>query len=420
MRSPLSRTVGRSTELQATPTDLCSAFLGCLEWATDVYIGVAWARSGWPIKELASRRSLKVHAVVGRSFDMTVPDAIEALYRLGNDTWVWDKSDPLFHPKLYLFHHAERVEAIIGSANLTNAAFLSNAECAVHLVLSLQEQGRWMNAWKSWRADATKVTDRWLAEYRKTWCPPSSGHLKKLAEHEDISNRRKVENSPSVSTPEVLAATWPVYESMLLHAAKRGEHNWLADDEKGYRAALRELRPVVAGDLPPAQSVEFSMLVGRKNKHSSIDYGWFGQLTGSGKALSGLASNKRLRRDLNAMLGELKMMNMSDDAGNEAIAKRIWERVCREDGLSVGVASRLLTLTRPERFFSVNGGSLNGLARALEVSKASMKTWEGYSDTLNRLWNSPWFRSAPPRARLSREMWDARVALIDVLVYQHK
>lgn len=410
---------GPAACLLSTPKELQAAFLGCLGWATDVYIGAAWARPGWPIEELAAR-GVRVHAVVGLSFDMTVPDAIESLNGLGGDTWVRESTGPLFHPKLYLFRGEGRVEAIVGSANLTNAAFLSNSECGVRLALSKQEQRRWMSPWEGWRDEATRVTDRWLEQYRRTWRPPAQGPMKQMAEEEDLVGRRTVVNAPRVSSPEVLAASWPVYEAMLLRAAKRGEQNWLADDQKGYRAAIRELRPVAAGDLPPSGSREYRMLVGDKLADTAVDHGWLGHITGSGKAISKLGKHPLLRKELNAHLRGLRLTSMDDALANEQAARRVWERVCEEDGLSHGVATRLLALNRPERFFSVNARSVRGLAGALDVSMSSLQSWEGYSASLRRLWDSPWFKSPPPANRLSRELWDARVAIIDALVYQHK
>ncbi|MBX3315762.1 MAG: phospholipase D family protein [Phycisphaeraceae bacterium] len=407
-----------ATRLLSTPKDLQVAFLACLGWAEDVYIGTAWARPGWAILELAARHS-RVHAVVGLSFQMTDPDALASLAAIGNDTWVSERDTPLFHSKFYLFRSRERTEAIVGSANLTNAAFLSNVECALHVKLSAQESRSWIEVWEGWRNDSTKVTAQWLASYRESWNPPTQGPLRKLADAEDLAGRGSVRNAPGIATPEILAASWPTYERILLRAAIRGTENWLADDQLGYRAALRELRQVASGPLPPAGSVEFQMIVGRKSKRTPVDHGWLGHFQGSGLAQSKLGQDAHLRRDLNALLRLLRGTSMRDDVANEQAAKRIWERVCQEHGLSHAVATRLLTLTRPERFFSVNGKSDRGVANAFDVSMSSLKSWDGYSKALRRLWSSPWFRSAPPSDPLSRELWDARVALIDALVYEH-
>ena len=84
----------------------------------------------------------------------------------------------------------------------------------------------------------------------------------------------------------------------------------------------------------------------------------------------------------------------------------------------MGSATRLLTVYRPDRFFSLNTASVTGIANLIGMRKSRLTTWEGYSEVLKRLWSTPWFQDSPPAKVGSRELWDARVALIDVFVYE--
>src|SRR2546427_4438275 len=51
----------------------------------------------------------------------------------GQVRWGRTPSQGIFHPKVFLFHHGERITALVGSANLTQGGFLRNVEAIVRL-----------------------------------------------------------------------------------------------------------------------------------------------------------------------------------------------------------------------------------------------------------------------------------------------
>ncbi|HLN04566.1 MAG TPA: hypothetical protein VK335_35090 [Bryobacteraceae bacterium] len=57
------------------------------------------------------------------------------------------------------------------------------------------------------------------------------------------------------------------------------------------------------------------------------------------------------------------------------------------------------------------------IAAAFGVSAASLMTFDGYWDLIQRIWNCPWWKAPQPRAALDRRIWNARVALLDSLYY---
>ena len=89
--------------------------------------------------------------------------------------------------------------------------------------------------------------------------------------------------------------------------------------------------------------------------------------------------------------------------------------------IRIGVATRLLTLARPDRLVSLNKASAKGLATFAHVSSASLlEQAENYVELLSRIYDTQWFRATEPPVHhpLEREVWSMRVALLDSFVYR--
>jgi len=81
-----------------------------------------------------------------------------------------------YHPKLYLFNGPTKSGYVVGSANLTNSALISNTE----VVLAGNEEptnGGWDQAWRELLRDASPLTDELIREYRDNWKRPSTKHV---------------------------------------------------------------------------------------------------------------------------------------------------------------------------------------------------------------------------------------------------
>ena len=91
------------------------------------------------------------------------------------------------------------------------------------------------------------------------------------------------------------------------------------------------------------------------------------------------------------------------------------------DGVGVGVTTRLLTVARPDRVVSLNGGSSMGLARCAAVRPTTLtEEPRNYEKLLRFIYAKPWFRAPETACRspLEREARSMRVALLDCFVYR--
>ena len=97
------------------------------------------------------------------------------------------------------------------------------------------------------------------------------------------------------------------------------------------------------------------------------------------------------------------------------IAVDALEQICRETRFDYGVATRLLTLARPDKLVSINSGSQEGLAEAFGLAPTTLG--KNYGQLLKKLYKKRWYRDRPGRSRKEQKLWNMRAALVDSFVY---
>lgn len=81
--------------------------------------------------------------------------------------------------------------------------------------------------------------------------------------------------------------------------------------------------------------------------------------------------------------------------------------------MTIATGSRLLAVKRPDRFLPVTGRSRRQIRKTLGY----FATRKGYVDLHRYIWSLPWFTAPEPIDAKERRVWHARVALLDVVVY---
>lgn len=77
-----------------------------------------------------------------------------------------------YHPKLYLFDGPSKSGYVVGSANLTSSALISNTEVVI-AGNEVPTNGGWDQTWKELLLDATPITDELIKQYRENWKRPA-------------------------------------------------------------------------------------------------------------------------------------------------------------------------------------------------------------------------------------------------------
>ncbi|MGI8981842.1 MAG: phospholipase D family protein [Pirellulaceae bacterium] len=100
-----------------------------------------------------------------------------------------------YHPKLYLFDSANDTGYVVGSANLTNSALMTNTE-VVTAGKETPKNGSWNDVWNQLLFNTAPLTTALLEEYRKKWVRPKP---------------REVEPDPKPMPPTIMPGNYPVF-----------------------------------------------------------------------------------------------------------------------------------------------------------------------------------------------------------------
>lgn len=372
-------------------------------WADSVDLCYAWACSAggtdrhWKVMDLA-----KVHrAVIGTSFARTEPAAITALGEKPDRLKLIIKSDGTFHPKAILGRKGDQRRAIVGSANFTGAAFTTNTELSIEIDgTKTDEQLRYIQKFINDRwEDGEILDDDWLADYTALW---------------ERERKRKVivPGAPlEITSLTSLKMTWAEYVELIRKqegrltknfkikvAAATGSYFW----EIGTAAKMFRRTPRFS-DLSRADR---TFLMGEKGST-----GLLGSMGGAGRAMKLV---QRYPEKIGRGLDQLPL----DGPVTPALALKVMTSLTDLQGVSVGVASRLMTIKRPDLFISVNNGSEPKLS--MVRNGVRIKNTKHYMLLLNSIWNTEWYRSPRPRDASEAALWDWRVALLDSSLYEHR
>ena len=130
---------------------------------------------------------------------------------------------------------------------------------------------------------------------------------------------------------------------------------------------------------------------------------------------------------LNEIYGVLRpVMEARDDSVAET-AQNILDKIRGANGIKgmgPALATRLLALARPDRLVSVNSKSAKGLLLLFYgkdnfTNERRVKYLaDNYSELLEMIYGSSWFKQECPDDSLERSIWNYRTALLDAFVYE--
>jgi len=173
----------------------------------------------------------KVETIFGIDNGVTSPDALlYAVYlkkRYGSRVYAgvsdWNYSNSIFHPKYYEFRFANRLVAVVGSANLTGGGLRSNHELAAELEASLQSPL------------AMELKGIWASHLRLA-IPISPKLISKLAADKQLADEATAEvppgrKRPRLKLPKFPAIRAPLFERVLKKGRARSPvpHEFLAE-----------------------------------------------------------------------------------------------------------------------------------------------------------------------------------------------
>jgi hypothetical protein len=313
----------------------------------------------------------------------------------------------MFHPKLYLFHERDQRLAWVGSANLTRAGFQQNQELVTEFADDGAASGWFEQLWSACDPDCSAQVNAYVSG----WKPPAFGSW----------TGKAAANGAVGTLPKTLPREWPAYVAALLAANAYWEpvfqctvtgdfRSWLSTIELGRALMRRESWDSLTED-------EYRLALGIERDRNG--YGLLGSMWGAGYAKNvfrvSAPANLEVRRSIRAALQPV--LDASDGDFPMAAAEFI-QAVNAHQGFAGALATRFMTLARPDRAVSVNRGSRRKLADFLDLPETSLSKPKGYKALLARLSDLPWYESPTPKGAFEELLASNRAALVDALVYE--
>lgn len=295
---------------------------------------------------------------------------------------------------------------IIRSPNFTSAAFSDNIEIAVRLdSTSANARGtydllrRIIN--EHWSL-GKQLTQDMLNKYRSIW------ELKKPERNSLAGAYGSKHRNPSTPTEEIelLTLTWSDFVSRVKHE----EHDAFEMRVEVLRRARAYFRSKT--HLANMEKEERRRIAGLPCRDSGTDWGYFGSMKGAGwfqKAIN--ANDRNLSDAIDAVPSDGLVVRSDFDAFVRSFRKSFPE------GERVAVATRLMSMKRPDMFVCLDARNRSGLCKALGIPQSDMSFDRYWNEIIERVRDAVWWNAPRPSVDIEREMWLGRAAFLDSLYY---
>ena len=412
-----------------TTDKLSKRFKENLSWATEVDIATAWTGINESLNELVRKKEsqeLKVRAMAGIRGTITDPNALKQFFLIGKLCLVDNTS--LYHPKVYIFRNGRKTIAWVGSANFTSPGFghshISNEETILETTDTKDIQTWFDKRWKKCTLATLEDIEKYRLEWaRKRRSETDAEKTKRKQEYLSLVTKNRDLDRFQINTHPVKlyvpGMTWEAYLTKLRISDTWWPSLWdfsvLGETDSWYYA-IKVLGNLIRRDWDTLDDMDEKKLLGLPSGDSE-DKNWalLGTMRGKGSAQKTIfgEDNRNRVEDI------IKSVISTDDADVEFIdvAIKAYKELYEIKDVGVGIASRLLTLARPDRFVSVNGASSIYLGKLFELPHSTLGTVKNYRELLTKIYEEEWMKAEPPENSHERDIWSMRLALIDCFVY---
>lgn len=379
--------------------DILDRFLHHLSWASEIDLATAWATSHKGLRALQQCAPfIEVRAVVGLWHNLTEPLALRMLADVGQLRLA--DARRRFHPKVILFRTTGRSLAWIGSANFTSGGFGMNEEAVFETSETNSVQDWFDHVWLHCDPLGDTAIDDYSSSRKSS--PPQPPPLPPPA-----VNLAPLEMLKGVQD-------WKSYVSALQHC-----DGWWSNHRPwsvlGEQASWRETIEVLHDAVRQQDWGKLDEYDRRRMLGLTKVGGW---------ALLGRmrppAYNSVFGSNQDAIQKTIREVVSASSDKFPQLAFDAYEALCDVDGVREGIASRLLTLAKPDRFVSLNSGSRDGLARTFDFAPTTLWKPRNYRRLLTAIYNQEWYSGPPPLGSHEQVIHSMRTALLDCFVYDDK
>ena len=399
-------------ELVTDTKKLSKTFINLTKKYRYISFATAWASTGHEAFRLLLEYQEKIqHSTIGLHFYQTDPEVLVQLQHNKNVRFI-SQMDGVFHPKLYLFWNTPTDWALLsGSANFTNGAFNGKNQETMLLTKGestdfFQEISRFLK--NDCFDNAVEIGDEQIEHYR-TLYHQRQKHIHTLSNRYLAGNKHS-EMGKSILSTNILTYSWEKYFKTI-----QQDKNHSFKDRLDLLDYVKEFFQNNANFLSIDSEVRklISGLFNNARASQELDYGLFGSTNSNGNFHEKINDgNPRIAQaiDLIPPIGAVSKHDFLE-----------YNRIFQQAGYKnpIGVATRLLTMKRPDLFFCFNGANKEKICAELGLPK-NLNAERYWDEILLRIYDTAWFNSSRPQDKIEQKAWDGRVALIDCIYYEPK
>lgn len=374
-----------------------------------ISIAVAWGDLTGVAETLVANSEKFGSVVFGVDFCATDPDLIDELIDVPN-AFVAKKRSGCFHPKIFYFETGNKAEAIVGSANFTKGGLGKNLEASVHV-----------------KGDAGDAFFGQVRAQLKSYGPLHRPITQPLAD----SYRRQAKVADKTPRPKDPAlpdegVDWERLNSPLAVMSWTEFVRLVREDTRPLpkrMGLIREVQKMFAmtasfADLSVAEWKAVAGLLGKVEAEDAgldgFEWGWFGSMsraTEFSKAIGLQDPAIAQALDLVPKRGDVSRAQFQDYV--QTFKRALPTSVASNP---IATATRLLAMKRPDFFVCVDAGNKPALAEALAFAPTTINLDNYWERIIEPIQQAPWYTEPRPAGR-NRELWDARVAMLDAIYY---
>jgi HKD family nuclease len=368
---------------------------------------VAWASSTTEVFEtILHNRNKIVHGVFGTHFCQTHPDVLNRFIGFENVRFILEQpqSKGTFHPKVYLFYSGiKNWDLVIGSANMTHAAFGANQELCLYISSGEKCQTLFKQAQKAIETMWTNglVMDNENAEQ----------YLNRYNEKNDIIIR-----GTEIHTDVTEIMTWDWKEYFERVTADKNQH--ISKRLTVLEAARKQFNNKSFHDM----DIDWRLAIaGRKIEDcNGLPFFWFGYISHRLIAYQNKIKNNNIK-----ISNALDHINTDGDVTHDdyiAYLNEFRNAFLPGEGCGKTILTRLLSFKRPDYFICLNSKNIESLCLKFNIRIKSIRrsNFEKYWPTLiSRIVNSTWWKKEESELKtdLERRVWRCRAAMLDTVCY---
>lgn len=376
-----------------------------------ISIAVAWGQLTDVADTLLAHKARIDTALIGLDFSATDPDLIDRLVGV-RGAYVAKNRSGCFHPKIYYFTTGINAEAIIGSANFTGGGLGANLEASVYVKGNLDDPFfvQIRDQFEAYKPLHLPITKLLAASYRRQ---AEAARSKPRPRNPTLPNETKGFERFNAALSTMSWATFA-------EEARADHHHDFTKRMKLLRiiqqmfvktASFADLTAAewkgIAGTIGQGEAVEAGF--------NNLDWGWFGSMGGAG-TFAQLIGEKNA--ELAAALDMIpRRGDVTEDQFNDYIEAFTASFTGRARIARLAPATRLLAMKRPDVFVCVNGENRRGIAEALAFAPTTLNLDNYWERVIEPIRQAPWYTAPRPTDR-NRELWDARVAMLDAIYYE--